>query len=288
MVSHGEYDVFLQHAEILEGFPLANALIFTDGSYSTPQYQPRPRAAGSVILLSATGEVPPIAFYLSDGAVVLADSAPTMELIALYAAILLREHLNHPVPIYSDSKTSLDKLTAPLRLLDPKVAGYPFAHHCHVLLRKSPGPLYKVAAHPEKRAKSTEWDILMWGNHMADRVASGGDSVNLLGKAPGMPTTQLTATDIPVETLTFSVCTQTPFYWALGGGRRATTACSPYPHLGRIALMRYTQCREQYSADIGRNRDWEFVSSAFAARCWSLTALSLKGSKGRCPPYYLG
>ena len=61
------------------------------------------------------------------------------------------------------------------------------------------------------------------------------------------------------------------------GGHRATTACSPFPQLGRIALMHYTQCREQYSADIGRNRDWEFVSSAFAARCWSLTALSLKG-----------
>jgi len=88
-----------------------------------------------------------------------------------------------------------------------------------------------------------EWDVLMWGNHMADRIASGGDNVNLLEKAPGITTTQLTAIDILVETLTLSFSTQTPFYWPVRGGHCATTTCSPFPHLGRIALMHYTQYR---------------------------------------------
>ena len=128
-------------------------------------------AAGSVILWAPShGKI--LAFYIDNGADVGVDSAPTMELLALYAALMLRAYLRQPIPIHTDSKTSLDKLLAPIKALDARTAGYSYALMCHILISKQGGPLLKVQAHPERRAKPSEWDLLMWGNHMAEAIAS--------------------------------------------------------------------------------------------------------------------
>jgi hypothetical protein len=177
-----------------EGFPLCEALLFTDGSFSKSRdptlsvfdHFQRPRAAGSVILLTRNGSHPPIAFYLTDGIDVNIDSAPSMELVTLYAAISLRTHLHAPIPIYSDSQTSLDQILAPISANDPRGAGYNIVVACCNLLKHQPGPLFKVAAHPERRLPCLQWDILMWGNHMADMIASQGPLAQLKGIPPGM------------------------------------------------------------------------------------------------------
>ena len=76
---------YLPFAEVLATFPLDDALIFTDGSL-TPSRSPvdtvfdhqttTSRSGASVILCSATGKHPPIAFYLADGHDANLDSAP--------------------------------------------------------------------------------------------------------------------------------------------------------------------------------------------------------------------
>jgi hypothetical protein len=259
-------------------------MIFTDGSFHTPRnpvlavfdhHQPHV-AAGSVILWAPSrGKV--LAFYIDNGAEVGVDSAPTMELLALYAALMLRAYLRHPIPIHTDSKTSVDKLLAPIKALDARTAGYSYALMCHALISKQSGPLLKVQAHPERRAKPAEWDLLMWGNHMADAVASKGSGAQLKGIPPGLHRSNLQAVAVPARLIAESVACSIPLFWSVGEPHCFPTANNPYPHIAQAQLQQYLEARESYSAGLQRNRDWQRVSSSFAARCWRLNALSLKG-----------
>ena len=267
-----------------EGFPLSEALLFTDGSFSKSRdptlsvfdHFQHPRAAGSVILLARNGSHPPIAFYLTDGIDVNIDSAPSMELVTLYAAISLRTHLHASIPIYTDSQTSLDQILAPISANDPRSAGYHIVVACCNLLRYQPGPLLKVAAHPERRLPCPRWDIFMWGNHMADVIASHGPLAQLKGIPPGMRSRHFPATSIPTMEVVAAAATNCNFYWSAGGQHTMMTVCNPYPHVARTALHQYLETREEYSAEIGRNSDWVDTSAAFAARCWKLRQRSLR------------
>jgi hypothetical protein len=261
-----------------------DALLFTDGSFAKSRdpflsvfdHTQHSRSAGSVILLSRSGLHPPVAFYLSEGEDVCIDSAPSMELVTLYAAISLRTHLRTPIPIYTDSQTSLDQLLAPLRANDPRSAGYNIVVACANLLRYQPGPLHKVAAHPERSLPFRRWDIYMWGNHIADVVASHGPRAQLKGTPPGMRSRLIVATTIPTNEVVMAAASNVNFYWTLGGHHTMMTVCNPYPHIARTALAVYLSTREDYSADIGRNSDWVDTSAAFAARCWKLRQRTLR------------
>jgi hypothetical protein len=116
----------------------------------------------------------------------------------------------------------------------------------------------------------------MWGNHMADMIASHGPLAQLKGIPPGMRSRHLPATSIPTFEVVVAAATNVNFYWSVGGQHTMMTVCNPYPHLARSALNQYLETREEYSAEIGRNSDWMDTSAAFAARCWKLRQRSLR------------
>jgi len=259
-------------------------MIFTDGSYS-PKSSPLStlfdhaptdtQAAGSVVLYDASGSHTPIAFYIANGQAIGVDSAPSMELVSLYAALVLRAHLTFPIPIYTDSKTSLDQLQSPLRYADPKSAGYTFVHMGHVLIDKQGGPIRKVAAHPEKITRVTgRWNKFMWGNHIADAVASKGPRARLLGTPVGMRTPYIDAIPIQSTVVAESASVDIPFYWSMEPHNHATIR-NLNNHHASVSMKRYLSNREMFSADIGRNSSWQDTSAAFAARCWDLAHLPL-------------
>ena len=278
-------NIFQEHSDCLEGFPWDGAMIFTDGSYSTGHsavqkiFEHAPtesKSAGSVILIQPDGTHPPVAFYLADGQKVGIDSAPSAELLTIYAALVLRCHVGRALPIYTDSQTSLNQLLSPITSLSPRTAGYGVVLACLQMMEHTGGWLRKVAAHPERETpKVSRWNTLQWGNHIADRVASLGPGAALRGCPPGSRSTHIRATTIPFTTVMTSAESNAHIYWSVGGRHSRMTLSSVNTHLGRHSLQMYLQERVKYSESLGRFSDWINTSSALASRAWQLSRRSL-------------
>jgi len=115
----------------------------------------------------------------------------------------------------------------------------------------------------------------MWGNHMADVVASHGTPARLRGTPPGLNTSQLIATTIPIREVVSSAMADQIICWTIGL-HDTLTVCQHSTHSSNTQLQQYLTERESYSADINRQSNWVGTSAAFAARCWSLRTRSLR------------
>ena len=108
-----------------------------------------------VILCSAAGKHPPIAFYLFGRGPIQRSGSPLGPLGP--PGLVLRCRLKSPIPIHRDSKIFLDKLISHRIALDPCAAGYAVA----------PG----LPALPQTRADSTWTEPCIKSPHTQSGVA---------------------------------------------------------------------------------------------------------------------
>ena len=174
--------------ELLDNLPpLGEVDIFTDGSWSEAgtkwahitHNSPTFTGTAGLVIISRSLDwmnLPILTMHISHGSLLDTNSAFSMELLALLTALSILHLTNSKASILSDCQSVIRKLT---KLLSSPTALRASARDISFLSAalaylKQRGTLQWIKGHPERyEPDESLWTREMWGNHLADRVASG-------------------------------------------------------------------------------------------------------------------
>ena len=267
--------------------------LYTDGAYNTtssilatfrPQYTRR-RSSASIILKDDTltwKNKTVFVLHINDGNSIQAESAYTMEYIALAAAMKLQSMGCTTTPVGSDANSIITMLPhrrhrlrqvcsdhiIPLQCIDD--AGY----------NGSPLPEF-VESHPERRkpGNKSNWTAEDWGNYIADRAAAADyDTLREQG-------IKIQVLEIPASTVYNDL--RTPGQWYLG--QEDGTPVPPNGVLARLQERRFREYIQDRDKDRSKRGDaafWQDNSLTFTARVFQLYKAPSASLAAKCRLIY--
>ena len=251
--------------------------LYTDGAYSSTcsvlatfrsQHTCR-RSAASIILKddSSNWKRKPIyVLHIKDGNGIHAESAYTMEYIALAAAMKLQSMGCTSTPVGSDANSIITMLPHRRLRLRQVCHDHSLPLQCidDAIYNGSPLPEY-VESHPERRkpGNKEDWTAEDWGNYIADRAAAA-DYETL--RECGL---RIQVLEVPATTIYNDL--RTPDQWYIG--QEDGTPAPPSGVLAQLQDKRFTKYIQDRDKDRAKRQDvayWHDNSLKFVARVFQL------------------
>ena len=221
-------------------------------------------------------DLPILTLYIANGSGLNAISAYTMELLGILTALSILSHMDTDCTIYSDCQSAINKLTKLQSSTTALRASAPDAALLAASLQhlQQRGKLKWIKAHPERTQKDeTLWTREMWGNHLADRAASGSLISKLSYQYNNDSIYILTLIPIPFQyapELSSQLCP--PDFWYFGTINGQLTSKSLVESVHEQRLIRYLADRDESRKNNWQlPPKWQFYNFQLASQLWQLS-----------------
>ena len=216
-------------------------------------------------------ELPILTIYIYNGSDIDAPSAYSMELLAIVTALSIISHTQTDSTVYSDCQSAVKKLnklltsSTPLRSSTTDVSLLSIGKN----LLRNHNQLKWIKGHPERdQPDETTWTREMWGNHLADRAASGSlntkptyqyrnDSIYTLYTTP-LPSQQ-------ASPLSASLSPNNLWYIGKSNGHLTSRSLTQPIHLQRLHQYLLTRDGHRAAADPPLPPKWQRINIPLAS-----------------------